>query len=257
GIHHESAGRWPEAIDAYRHGIVAQPDSPELYIRWGIALSRQERWHEAAERYRRAVDTDSMHVDAHLHLGVALDRIGRHEEAIARLEIARGLEPTSTSVLFYLGTTLERAARQAGDDDYFDRAVVTFQDLIKQSPEDAYALNYLGYMFAERGIRLKEAVSLLERAIAIEPDSSAFLDSLGWIYFKLGQFPMAEEYLNKAISHMQVQDEVENEEQAVILDHAGDIAAALGKRGEAQDLWRRALERSPDDGDIQRKLETP
>lgn len=257
GIHHEEAGRWDEAIDAYRHGVVAQPDEPRLYIRWGIALSRQERWHEATERYTRAVAIDSTAADAHLHLGVALDRTGRHDEAIEHLDTARRFEPTSTTVLFYLGSVLERAARQTGSEDYFQRAVDSFEDLIEASPEDAYALNYLGYMFAERGIRLDEAVALLERAIAIEPDNTAFFDSIGWAHFRLGQLQIAEQYLRKAMAQMLIDNDGDEEEQAVILDHAGDIAAALGKQDEALDLWRRALDLTPGDDEIQRKLETP
>ncbi len=257
GIHHEQAARWQEAIDAYRHGIVALGEVPELYIRWGIVLSRQERWHEAADRYRKAATSDSLFADAHLHLGIALDRIGRRVESIDRLEVAHRLNPASTVVMFYLGTVLERHARHAGDQALFDRAVQVFEELLEVSPEDAYALNYLGYMFAERGIRLDEAIELLNRAIAVEPENSAFFDSLGWAYYQLGQLNDAERYLGKAIEHLIEADGDDDEEQAVILDHAGDIAAALGKHDEALNLWRQALELTPDNGDLKRKLGAP
>ena len=257
GIHHERAGRWAEAIDAYRHGIVAGGDDADLYIRWGIALSRQERWHEAADRYRKAVAIDSSYVEGHLHLGVSLDRIGRHQDAVERLEVARRLDPRSTDVLFYLGTILERVAREENDAGLFERAVITFEELIEISPGDAYALNYLGYMFAERGVRLQEAVALLNRAISIDPANRAFFDSLGWAYYQLGNLAEAEKFLGKAIAQMIETDDGDEEEQAVIFDHAGDIAAALGKQGQALEMWRRALQLAPEDDEIQRKLETP
>jgi tetratricopeptide (TPR) repeat protein len=257
GIHHEKASRWPQAIDAYRHGMVALGEVPELYIRWGIALSRQERWHEAADRYRKAAAIDSFFVDAHLHLGIALDRIGRRSDSIERLEMAHRMNPASTAIMFYLGSVLERESRDGGDEALFERAVKVFEELIDVSPQDAYALNYLGYMFAERGVRLEEAIALLNLAISVDPQNSAFFDSLGWAYYQLGQFSEAEQYLGKAIAQMIESDDGDEEELAVIFDHAGDIAAALGKQAQALDLWRQALELTPGDGEIQRKLDTP
>jgi tetratricopeptide (TPR) repeat protein len=112
-------------------------------------------------------------------------------------------------------------------------------------------------MFAERGVRLEEAIALLNLAISVDPQNSAFFDSLGWAYYQLGQFSEAEQYLGKAIAQMIESDDGDEEELAVIFDHAGDIAAALGKQAQALDLWRQALELTPGDGEIQRKLDTP
>jgi tetratricopeptide (TPR) repeat protein len=203
------------------------------------------------------VAIDSSYVEGHLHLGVSLDRIGRHQDAVERLEVARRLDPRSTDVLFYLGTILERVAREENDAGLFERAVITFEELIEISPGDAYALNYLGYMFAERGVRLQEAVALLNRAISIDPANSAFFDSLGWAHYQIGNLAEAEKFLGKAIAQMIETDDGDEEEQAVIFDHAGDIAAALGKQGQALEMWRRALQLAPEDDEIQRKLETP
>ena len=106
-------------------------------------------------------------------------------------------------------------------------------------------------MYAERGIHLEEALGLLIRAVAIDPGNGAFLDSLGWAYYRLGEFEKAERCLVKAMERL-VEDD--DEDQAVIYDHAGDIARALGKQGEAASHWRRALELTPDDEELRRKL---
>ena len=95
-------------------------------------------------------------------------------------------------------------------------------------------------------------MELITRAVAIEPDNGAFFDSLGWAYYRLGELEEAERYLARALEEM---DDHETEEQAVILDHAGDIADALGKRDEAVLHWRRALDLTPENEEVREKLE--
>ena len=127
----------------------------------------------------------------------------------------------------------------------------TFENLLQIDPEDPYALNYLGYMYADKGTHLQEAVELLSRAIVLDPENSAFLDSMGWAYFRLGDLEQAEEYLNRALAFL---GENEVDEQAVIFEHAGDIANALGKDKEARMHWRKVLELTPENKEVRLKL---
>jgi tetratricopeptide (TPR) repeat protein len=161
------------------------------------------------------------------------------------------IQGDEANALFYLGSCYEQASRAQQNANYFARAVETFKRLISLQPEDAFALNYLGYMYAEKGIHLQEAVELLLRAIEIDPDNSAFLDSLGWAYFRLGEYDQAEHYLARALQYVDGDD---GEEQAVILDHAGDIAAAQGKKNAANKHWQRALELDPNNDAVRGKL---
>ena len=253
----EQRQMWDEAVDIYRRGIVAAGPEPRLYIRWGIVYGQQQRWHDAIGRYRKAVEADSTHADGYLHWGVALQKVGEWDAAVERLTRAAELMPQDSYALFYLGSALEEASREVHGAErsrgYFDRAVTVFRRLIELNPDDAYALNYLGYSFAERGVHLEEAVELLTRAIRLEPDNGAFFDSLGWAYYRMGELEEAERYLGKARQQMAGH---EHTEQAVILDHAGDIANALGKRHEAIDHWRRALDLTPESEKLQKKLGT-
>ncbi|MEE2657919.1 MAG: tetratricopeptide repeat protein [Candidatus Latescibacterota bacterium] len=254
GFNHEQRDQWDEAIQVYRQALRDVGELPSIYVRWGLVLGQQERWYEAVDRYRRAVLVDSTHVDAFLHWGLALQHLERWEEAVQRLDQAHDLEPLDTVVLFYLGAALERSSSLTTatfDEVVFERAVSTFRRLLELSPDDAYALNYLGYMFADRGVHLEEAVDLLSRAVTLDPDNGAFFDSLGWAYYRLGELDQAESYLAMAMEQL---DDHEEEEQAVIFGHAGDIANALGKHVEATDHWQRALDLMPSDRDLQQKL---
>ena len=251
GLALEQQDAWTAAIDVYRQGLSVSPEHAVLHVRWGISLGRQGQWEAALAQYETAAALDSAASPTFLHWGIALEELERWEAALEKLNQAVALASDKSHALFYLGSCYEQASRKLGRDEYFDRAIETFQRLLAIEPNDAYALNYLGYMYADKGVRLTEAVELLEKAIAIEPDNSAFLDSIGWAYFRLGELAQAEHYLQQALEQM---DEGDPEEQAVIFDHAGDIASALGKTGEARAHWQKVLELAPDNEEVRRKL---
>ncbi len=248
----EKQEQWDGAQQVYRQGLAANPGALPLHMRWGITLGRQEAWDGAIEQFSQVVEADSSHSEAWLRWGLALQGLERWDEALAKVERASALDDQDTDMLFYLGSALEQAAHNLGKTAYFDRAVETFQQLLALDPTDAYALNYLGYMYADKGINLDTAVELLLRAIAIEPAKSPFLDSLGWAYFRLGELEQAQHYIEQALETL---DQGEAEELAVIFEHAGDIAQAQGKTEEARRHWQRALELGPENEDaVQRKL---
>jgi Flp pilus assembly protein TadD len=114
-----------------------------------------------------------------------------------------------------------------------EQAIASLTAAIASDPLSAPALNSLGYTLAERGERLPEAVSFIERALKVEPDNPAYLDSLGWALFKQGRTEEAEPYLRKAADALP--------SQSVILDHYGDVLLRRGKPGEAIGAWERAL----------------
>ena len=100
-------------------------------------------------------------------------------------------------------------------------------------PDHAPALNYLGYMFAERGERLDESVDLLKKALAIEPDNGSYLDSLGWAYYKADKLDLARENLQRAADQLKA--------NSVIQDHYGDVLFKLSRYDDAIAAWTRAI----------------
>jgi tetratricopeptide (TPR) repeat protein len=130
------------------------------------------------------------------------------------------------SVSFQRGTLYERS-RQYG------RAEEAFRAVIAREPKHAQALNFLGYMLADRGERLDEALSLIDRALAIDPENGSYLDSLGWAYFKLRRHEDARRYLSRAAAQLP--------SNSVVQDHLGDALSALGRHADAIGAWQRAL----------------
>ena len=101
------------------------------------------------------------------------------------------------------------------------------------NPNNASVLNYYGYMLADRGVRLEEATSMIQRAVTQEPSNGAYLDSLGWAYYKQNKLTEAEENLRKAVERQS--------HDPTILGHLGDVYAKLGQPERAATYWERAL----------------
>jgi tetratricopeptide (TPR) repeat protein len=145
-------------------------------------------------------------------------------------------------VLFQYGAMLERQSLHA-------EAEKVFRQVLGRNPEHGPTLNYLGYTLIERGGRLDEAVALLKRAVALDPYNGAYLDSLGWAYFKLNQLDLAEPNLRTAAAQLP--------RDSVVQDHWGDLLAKRGKHADAVEAWRRALAGDGDQIDratIERKI---
>jgi tetratricopeptide (TPR) repeat protein len=156
---------------------------------------------------------------------------GRDEDAAAIFQALAGRpESPSDGVLsmVYLraGARLERE----GDPE---RAEKLLREAVARNPENHSAMNYLGYMMADRDVSLEEARELIERALSLDADNGAYLDSLGWVLFRLGRYVDAEAPLRRAASIIP--------EEPVVHDHLGDLYWAQGRREEAVDAWREAI----------------
>ena len=140
-----------------------------------------------------------------------------------------------------------RLGASAEQENDFDRSVELLESAIDVDPQNHVALNYLGFMWAERGINLDLSIDYIQQALELGGENGAYLDSLGWAYYQQERYDLAEESLVRAakMSH-----------DAEILDHLGDLYEATGRAELAVDAWLRALEaRPPDASRIQDKIE--
>jgi len=127
---------------------------------------------------------------------------------------------------FMLGSIYEREKK-------FEQAEQEFRKVLDVNPNNAPVLNYYGYMLADRGIRIEEATSMIQRALKQEPMNGAFLDSLGWAYYKQNKLAEAEEYLRKAVDR--------EGHDPTILSHLADVYLKLGQNERAEALFERSL----------------
>jgi tetratricopeptide (TPR) repeat protein len=233
---HMLARRYDKAADLARGARIARPDDLRYAQLEARALARAGRGDRAVVVMRDALGAHGSNVQAHLTLAEVLQEARRNAEADAVLATAAEQFPSDLSVPFQRGALLEQRRDYAG-------AEAAFKLVLEKDPLHAPALNYLGYMLADRTERLDEAVSLIERALSVDPDNGAYLDSLGWAYFRQKKFEKAEPLLTRAAE--------QSPGNSVIQDHLGDLMWAMGRRREAADAWRRAL--SGDGESIERR----
>jgi pentatricopeptide repeat protein len=157
----------------------------------------------------------------------AYGRLKRYDAAVRIARAAVAKSPESTDAMFRLGSSLERGGDPA-------EAEKVFLALLATRPNDSATLNYLGYMWADQGVQLERAKDMLEKAVAREPRNAAYLDSLGWAYFRLGQLPIAEKNLREAYRREPADPTIE--------EHIGDLEARQGNVEAAIRHWEKALE---------------
>jgi len=138
----------------------------------------------------------------------------------------------NADILFRLGAAQERAGHVADSEAAFRRVLAI-------RPNDASTLNYLGYMFADRSIRLEEARRLIQRALVLDPRNGAYLDSLGWACYRLNEVDEARRYLREAADRIP--------DDPTVQEHLGDVAARMGRRDEALVHWKKSLTLAPDE----------
>ncbi len=167
--------------------------------------------------------TDKTRVKVYLAKGDVLRSINRNKEAYKLYNTALQLSPENTSLLYARALTAEKL-------DMLDVTESDLKMVIMHEPENASALNALGYTLADRTTRLNEAQGYILKAAQLLPDDPAILDSLGWVYFRLGEFEDAIKWLSRAFEQL---------EDAEIAAHLGEALWMHGKIQEAQNIWYR------------------
>ncbi len=214
------AGRHDEALDL----LAREKDSPAVASRRAEVLTRAGRNEEAGRVFAHLAEEGGASA---LAAAQGFQRLDRYQESIPILEKLTTVHPEQAVTGFLLGAAYERTGQR-------DKAVAEFRRILQVEPDFHAALNYLGYAFAEAGPHLEEALSLITRAVALDPDNGAYVDSLGWTYYRLGRPEQARGYLERA-ARLEPED-------ATLQEHLGDVYVALGQTERARQAYQRALD---------------
>lgn len=232
-------GRKPsEGLDWARKAAAAEPRNAE----WRAAAAEfQYRAGDraGAEKEFAALAASGIASDV-LAAADAEERLKNFAQAARMSGDALARFAGNVDLMFRRGSALER-------DGKFDESVAVFEGALRIRPDDANTLNYLGYMYADKGVKLSEARSLLEKAVALDPQNGAYLDSLGWAFFRMNELESAAKYLSKAAERIPM--------DATVQEHLGDLEARRGQTARAVGHWKKSLTLSPDEPEkIVRKI---
>jgi len=216
------------------------PEDFAVNLILGLSYSQLNNHEEAREYLKKASEINPNDLTALSAYGYTLSQLKETDEAISYLKKALRINPNDVNILGTLGLIYDSVEMWIECDS-------TYTAAIKIDSMNATVNNNFAYSLSERGIRLEEALEMAKIAIEEEPLNSSFLDTIGWVYFKLGDYEKAKEYLEKAI-------EVAGE-RPVMLDHLGDVLFKMGNKNLAMELWQKAYDLDTSNNQIKNKIE--
>jgi tetratricopeptide (TPR) repeat protein len=223
------AKMFDRAVEVARKAVDLNPKDPDLKLMLAGALLEQGKGDEAIALAKGLLNGTGKDRVVWLRLGQFDTELRRWNDAAEDYEKAGALTTKNEDIAYldFLKGALEEREK------HYKPAQQFFQKALKLQPDSAMTLNYLGYMMADRGERLPEALTLIRKAVDQEPMNGAYLDSLGWVYFKMGDYEMAEQNLRQAVAR--------DATDATVHDHMGDLYAHTGRIRLAAAQWELSL----------------
>jgi tetratricopeptide (TPR) repeat protein len=214
--------------------------NPEVWWQLGWLYFEREQIPDCISTMERAVQEVPKDFRAHLLLGIAYSRAQRHQDAVVALEQALEIEPNDVNALSSLGLAYDALKN-------FQKSDSTYELALKIDPHYSLVLNNYAYSLSERGLQLDRALEMSKEAVTKDSLNASYLDTYGWIQFKLGNYREAERYIQKAIAT--------GDSSAAVLEHMGDVCAKLNQMDEAKNYWKRALNQDSSNVILRQKVE--
>lgn len=224
------AKQWSQATTVAQEAVQKFPDDRGLKLVLAGQLADTGQAEKGLAMAKSLLKGTGEDREVYIALAQINSRIKHWSDAEEDISKAAGLanKPEDKDyVQFVMGSIYERQKR-------YEPAETAFKKVLASDPRSAVTLNYLGYMMADRGTHLEEALAYIKKAVELDPQNGAYLDSLGWAYFKLGNYELAEENLRKA------SERIGND--ATVQDHLGDVYQKMGRLKLAAAHWQRAIE---------------
>ncbi len=227
---YRAAKDYKSARAEYETASKQYPDDRDLKMENATLLADVGKYDQAVADLRGMLKGDHDR-DTQLAIAQVYEKAKRYQDMAQPLDAAGKLsetKPEKETVHFMRGAMYERLKQ-------YDASEAEFHKVLDLNPDNPSALNYLGYMLADRGVRLDEAQKLVSRALALDPDNGAFLDSLGWVYFRQNRLDDAEHALTRALA------KTETGQDPTVHDHLGDVYFKMGRTKDAITQWQASL----------------
>jgi len=226
-------GEKEKALAEVNAALQKFPDDRMLRVQWATLMADQGRVEEAVGQLKKLLNNTPADRETLLSIAQVYSQAKQYTSAEGSIRQAIGMSSKPEDqeyALFMLGSVLERQKK-------YDQAEEEFRKVLATNPLNAPAANYLGYMLADRGVRLDESVKYIKKALDLEPNNGAYLDSLGWAYCKMNRYDLAEPNLVKAARLLG--------NDPTIHEHLGHLYLRMGKTNLAQQEWEQALKEWP------------
>lgn len=217
--------------------------APKLSLGWffsGVAYIQLDSLEKSIGFLSKALEITPDDPMTNFYLGNVFSQLEEHDKAVPPLEKALTGRPRWISAISALASTYESLKQ-------YDRSDSLYHLALSIDPDNAMILNNYGYSLTLRGQRLNDALAMAEKAVSLDPENGAYLDTIGWIYYHLGDYEKALGFIQKAFD--------KRKNSAEVIDHLGDVYQKVGETGLAREMWGKALELDRDNESIKIKLD--
>ncbi|MFH0735765.1 MAG: tetratricopeptide repeat protein [bacterium] len=231
---------YDQAIIEMENGLIHFPENFVINLVLAYSYSQKQDHQKAKGYFAKANDLKPNDLSVLSAYGYTLHQLGESDEALIYLNKAIAIDSQNAQVYGMMGMIYDKKQMWARCDSAYEKA-------IELDSADVLLLNNYAYSLSERGLQLDRCLSMAQTAVNKEPKNSSYLDTIGWIYFKLGNFELAKEYIEKSLEG--------DPKNAVVVEHLGDVYFKLGNREKAVEMWNKAVELDPSLNEVKTKIE--
>lgn len=226
-------------VQSFRRVTELASWNPDAWVYLSSVFLGQNNFGEVVRILESAVKVLPDDFRVNFFLGISYSRLNRNIEAARVLERARELNPKEVDAIAQLALVYDAMKR-------FEDSDALYEEALRLDPANHLVLNNYAYSLAERNLRLERALDMSRKAVDAQPENASYLDTIGWIYFRLGRFTEAETYVKQAIS--------KGEANAVVYEHLGDIYFRLNQTDLAIEHWNMALKLDENNASLRDKI---
>jgi len=239
GLYYENQ-KYSDAAALLINAVKLFPEEYSINFLLGISLAQCGKHSEAKPYLYKSVQLNTKDVNTLAAYAYTLSSLKESDEAVVYLNKALQIEKNDVSILGTLGLIYNGMKKFTACDSVYKRA-------LELDPTNALINNNYAYSLSERGIELEKALKMIKIALKAEPNNASYLDTEGWIYYKLGDYGKAEKMINKAIEMSGA--------KSALFDHLGDILFKTGQKNKAIEMWQKAYELDNSNNEIKLKIE--
>jgi len=220
-------GNDAKSAEKFQTALQLKDDLPELWVLQGLAYLRLDSLDLAMDNYQRALEKFPDNPEINYYLGNLYSRRLKYARALPYYNKALENDPHNHQVALSLASAYDELKQ-------YDRSEILYQKLLQANPNNPIVLNNYAYHLCVQGRDLDRALELSRRAVEAEPENGPYLDTLGWIYFQMGDYTQAKKYIERALERVP--------DAAEVIEHLGDVYEKFGDQVMAEQYWRKAYE---------------
>ena len=227
------------AVENFRKVTELSSGNADAWVYLSSVFLERNNFQEVVTILEKAIKIVPDDFRVNFFLGVAYSRLGRNDEAVLVLEKARQLNPKDINAISQLALVYDGLKK-------YEECDRLYEEGLKIEPDNATILNNYGYSLADRNIQIDRALEMAKKAVNAQPDNTSFLDTIGWVYFRLGDYKQAETYIKKAID--------KGEASPVVHEHLGDVYFKMKDTERAMEQWKIALKMDESNTSLKEKI---